>query len=71
MDELIDAVKSDIRYTENMVDFSDNKLKLIGWAGRKDKTLLAPPGQARLLEAPQEDEGWVFLTGRLRSKVVL
>jgi len=54
-------VKSDIRYAENMVDFSDNKLKLIGWAGKKAPTALQPPGQTRLLEAPKQGAGWVFL----------
>jgi len=36
-------------------------LKLIGWAGRKERTPLAPPGQARLLESPKQGEGWLFL----------
>ncbi len=60
LEELVDAMKADIRYAENTVDFSDHKLKLIGWAGKKTKTLLAPPGQARLLEAPKQGAGWVF-----------
>jgi len=57
MDDLADAMKSDIRYAENTVDYDDDKLKLIGWAGRKDRIPLAPPGQARLLEAPKKGEG--------------
>ena len=61
LEDLADAMKSDIRYAENTVDFDDDKLKLIGWAGRKEHTPLAPPGQARLLEAPKQGEGWVFL----------
>jgi hypothetical protein len=32
---LIDGMKSDLRYAENTVDDDDEKLKLIGWAGRK------------------------------------
>jgi len=48
IEELIDALKSDIRYAENKVDFDDDKLKLIGWAGKKNPTPLAIPGQARL-----------------------
>ncbi len=54
-------MKADIRYAENTVDFDDDKLKLIGWAGKKAKTPLAPPGQTRLLEAPKQGNGWVFL----------
>ena len=61
LDDLADAMKSDIRYAENTVDYDDDKLKLIGWAGRKAATPLAAPGQARLLEAPKQGEGWVFL----------
>jgi len=59
--DLVDAMKDDLRYAENTVDFDDDKLKLIAWAGRKVATPLAIPGQARLLEAPRQGEGWVFL----------
>ena len=59
--DLTEAMKTDIRYAENTVNFDDNKLNLIGWAGKKTKTPLAPPGQARLLEAPKQGAGWVFL----------
>ncbi len=58
---LTDAMKADIRYAENTVNYDDDKLKLIGWAGRAAKTSLEAPGQARTLEAPREGEGWVFL----------
>ena len=61
LEDLVDAMKSDIRYAENTVDFDDDKLKLIGWAGKKAPTPLAVPGQARLLEAPRQGDGWVFL----------
>ena len=61
LEELIEAMKADIRYAENTVDFDDDKLKLIGWAGKKTAIPLAPPGQARLLEAPKQGAGWVFL----------
>ena len=58
---LTDAMKADIRYAENTVNYDDDQLKLIGWAGRAAKTSLEAPGQARTLEAPREGEGWVFL----------
>lgn len=61
LDDLVDAMKSDLRYAENTVDYDDDKLKLIGWAGRKTATALTAPGQPRLLEAPRQGEGWVFL----------
>jgi hypothetical protein len=53
MEDLVDAMKSDIRYAENTVDFDDDKLKLIGWAGKAAATPLAIPGQVRSLEAPR------------------
>ncbi len=61
LENLTDAMKTDIRYAENTVDFDDDKLKLIGWAGRKAASALTSPGQTRLLEAPRQGEGWVFL----------
>ena len=54
-------MKSDLRYAENTVDFDDDKLKLIGWAGRKTSTHLTVPGQCRLLEAVKQGEGWIML----------
>jgi hypothetical protein len=61
LEDLVEAVKANIRYAENTVNYDDNKLKLIGWAGRKAKTPLALPGQTRLLEASKQGKGWVFL----------
>ncbi|AQQ71514.1 hypothetical protein SMSP2_01888 [Limihaloglobus sulfuriphilus] len=61
LEELIDSMKSDLRYAENTVSYDDDKLKLIGWAGRKSASALQVPGQSRLLEAPRQGAGWVFL----------
>ena len=58
---LTDRMKADLRYAENTVDFDDDKLKLLGWGGRKAKTSLEAPGQTRALEAPRQGEGWIFL----------
>ncbi len=55
--DLIDAMKPDLRYAENVTKFNDDKLKLIGWSGKKAKTPLAVPGQPRLLEAPKQGAG--------------
>ncbi len=35
LEDLIESLKSNIRYAENTVNFDDVKLKLIGWAGKK------------------------------------
>jgi len=61
LEELAEAMKADIRYAENTVNYDDDKLKLIGWAGKKAATPLARPSQVRLLEAPKQGDGWVFL----------
>ena len=68
LDELVEAMKSDIRYAENTVNYDDDKLKLIGWAGRKAATALQIPGQTRLLEAPKQGDGWVFLDWKKPSE---
>ena len=61
LEELTELMKTDIRYAENTVNFDDDKLKLIGWSGRKTATTLQSPGQTRLLEAAKQGAGWVFL----------
>ena len=61
IEELSEAMKSDIRYAENTVNFDDDKLKLLGWAGKKTATPLAAPGQTCLLEAAKQGKGWLFL----------
>jgi len=61
LEDLVEAMKTDIRYAENTVNYDDDKLKLIGWAGRKTPSALTAPGQTRLLEAPKQGAGWLFL----------
>jgi hypothetical protein len=61
LEQLTDALKSDIRYAENTVNFDDDKLKLLGWSGNQTPTALIPPGEVRQLEAPKQGDGWVFL----------
>lgn len=59
--DLVDKMKTDIRYAENTVGDDDAKLKLIGWGAKKASTALTAPGQCRLLEATAEGEGWITL----------
>jgi len=61
MEEVVNAMHSILRYAENTVDFDDDQLKLLGWAGRRARTPLDPPGQPRTLEAPRQGEDRVFL----------
>lgn len=67
MDKVAQMDQSDIRYAENTVNFDDDKLKLLGWAGKKTKTPLALPGQTRLLEVPRQGKGWLFLDWKAPS----
>jgi len=58
---LTEKMKEDLRYAENTVGMNDNKLKLLGWGGRKAPSALDVAGQCRVLKAPREGEGWIFL----------
>ena len=60
MQALVEDMKADLRYAENTVNNDDDKLKLLGW-GAPAAAKSVPPGQARLLEAPRQGEGWIFL----------
>ncbi len=64
---LIDFMKADIRYAENVMRFDDGKLRLLGWGGRKSRTSLETPGQVRALEVVREGEGWIVLDWKAPS----
>lgn len=55
------AVKSDLRYAENTVNFDNQQLELIGWGGRAAPVKLQPPGQPRVLEVLKQGDGWIYL----------
>ena len=61
LEELVTAMKADLRYAEDAVNYDDAKLTALGWGGRAAATALEVPGQPRSLEAPNQGEGWVFL----------
>lgn len=58
-----DMAKSVIRYAENTTRGDDAKLQLLGWGGRRQRTLSITelPGQPRTLEVIREGSNWVFL----------
>jgi len=62
LETLIEAMKADLRYAENTVDFDDAKLKLIGWSAKKSPTALTPPGQTLALEVPTQGEASLTLS---------
>ena len=61
LEELVTAMKADLRYAEDAVNFDDAKLTALGWGGMAAATALEVPGQPRSLEAPNQGEGWIFL----------
>ena len=62
LETLIEAMKADLRYAENTVDFDDDNLKLIGWSAKKSPTALTPPGQTLALEVPTQGEASLTLS---------
>jgi hypothetical protein len=58
-----DMSKSVIRYAENHTQGDDGKLQLLGWGGRRQRSVsvLERPGQARTLEVLREGKDWLFL----------
>ena len=68
LEELAGAMKKDLRYAENTVDYNDEQLKLLGWAGRKEPTPLTEPGQTNLLHVVKQGEGWINLEWKAPSE---
>jgi len=61
LEELVIAMRADLRYAEDAVNYDNAKLTALGWGGKAAPTALQVPGQPRALEAPRQGEGWVFL----------
>jgi len=65
LENLTEAMKAEIRYVENTVNYDDGKLKLIGWAGRAARTDLALPGDSRgFSKRPGRARAGCFSTGK-------
>ncbi len=58
---LVTALKKNLRYAENTVNFDDHKLKLIGWSGKRTARPVEPPGQVRQLKITRLTNGQVKL----------
>ena len=61
LQELTDAIKRNLAYAENTANKDEDKLKLLGWSGRKEPTKLIAPGQPRNLEIESEGPGTITL----------
>jgi hypothetical protein len=57
IETLITQLKKELRYAEDTVDHDDAKLKLLGWAARKERGSTIAPGQPRRLTVVTQDEG--------------
>jgi hypothetical protein len=57
---LVDVLKSDLRYAENVAP-DDNELVKLGWGGRRPRTPLGVPGQVLGLEIVEEGAGSIAL----------
>ena len=55
------AMRDDLKYAEVAVQGSDEKLKELGWAGRRMPRAVAVPGQVRELTVVEEGPDWVTL----------
>lgn len=54
---LIGKMKQVIRYAENLTDYRDDQLNLIGWSGRRESTSVEAPGNPPLLTVTGEGPG--------------
>jgi hypothetical protein len=66
-EKLVDLMKADLRYAENTVRHEPEKLKQLGWGGRKSGTIMEVPGQVRSLELVGQGEGWCILDWKAPS----
>lgn len=61
LERLVGQMKADLRYAEAVTEGDNDKLKLIGWGGRRPKRALQPPGQTARLAILHEGPGWIVL----------
>ena len=65
--ELSRLMRADLRYAEDAVRYNDAKLTALGWAGKAPRHPVDAPGQARVLEAPTQEENSVTLDWKAPS----
>ena len=58
---LTDNLKRVLRYAENTVNYSDEKLELLGWGGRSRPSSQGAPGQVRSLKIVSQGPAWIAL----------
>jgi len=61
LEMLTDNLKRVLRYAENTVNYSDEKLELLGWGGRSRPSSQGAPGQVRSLKIVSQGPAWIAL----------
>jgi len=61
LEELVDAVKANLRYAEIAVRDAPQKLSALGWRLPRDGTPLQPPGETRDITIVSEGDTWAIL----------
>ncbi|MBC6475156.1 MAG: fibronectin type III domain-containing protein [Hormoscilla sp. GM102CHS1] len=61
LEMLTDNLKRVLRYAENTVNYSDEKLELLGWGGRSRPSSQGAPGQVRSLKIVSQRPAWIAL----------
>ena len=67
LEELVTAMRTDLRYAEDAVGYNDARLSELGWGAKASPHALQLPGQPRTLEAPLQGDNWVFLDWKMPS----
>jgi len=61
LEDLVDAVKADLRYAEIAVRDAPQKLRALGWRPPRDGTPLQLPGEVRDITIVSEGDTWAIL----------
>ena len=61
IDAMVADMKTMLHYAEDAVQGDDSKLSELGWGGRSEPHALEVPGAPRLLEAREQNAGWLIL----------
>jgi hypothetical protein len=59
---LKDSMRANLRYAEVMARHHPEQLIQLGWAARRPRTPLKPPGEVRNIKIRDEGDTWVFLS---------
>ncbi len=57
---LKDSMRADLRYAEVTARRNPEQLTRLGWAARRPRTQLKPPGEVRNIRIRDEGDTWVF-----------